>query len=75
MEDTRLLALGAMASDLGVSTRSLRVEALAGRIPCVRVGGESLLFDPEAVRRALLERSKGFHEACSDAAKEAQHAP
>lgn len=58
MNDTCLLALGAMASELGVSARSLRAEAVAGRIPFVKVGETSLLFDPAAVRPVLLERSK-----------------
>lgn len=58
MNDTRLLPLGAMASELGIAARNLRAEALSGRIPFVKVGGTSLLFDPDAVRRTLLERSK-----------------
>jgi hypothetical protein len=55
-DDPRLVPLGVMAADLGVSPSDLRREALAGRVPCVKVGNRGLLFDRELVHRALLER-------------------
>lgn len=53
----RLVALPVMAADLGVRPEDLRREALAGRVPCVRVGDRSLLFDRERIRRLLLDRA------------------
>jgi len=52
----RLVPLGVMAADLGVSPADLRREALAGRVPCVRVGSRGLLFDRELVHRSFLDR-------------------
>jgi hypothetical protein len=40
----------------------LRQEALAGRIPCLRVG-RKLLFNAEAVKAALYERAATAREA------------
>jgi hypothetical protein len=40
----------------------LRAEALAGRLPCLRVG-RKLLFNVEAVRAALYERAATAREA------------
>jgi hypothetical protein len=43
----------------------LRQEALAGRIPCLRVG-RRLLFNVEAVKAALYERAAtAREEACA----------
>lgn len=49
----RLLTL---ARDLNLPSAWLRDEALAGRIPCLRVG-RTLLFNLDAVRKALDERA------------------
>jgi hypothetical protein len=47
-----------MASRLGIAPRNLRLEALAGAIPSVRVGKDALLFDPVAVEAILFERAR-----------------
>ena len=52
----------------------LRDEALSGRLPCLRVG-RRLLFDLEAVQRALSERAatswmNGLHDRNLDAPAE-----
>lgn len=49
----RLLTL---ARDLNLPATWLRAEALAGRIPCLRVG-RTLLFNVDAVRKALDDRA------------------
>jgi hypothetical protein len=41
----------------GLSMAWLKAEAKAGRIPCFKAG-RKLLFDPEAVEKALLERAR-----------------
>jgi hypothetical protein len=41
----------------GLSLAWLKAEADAGRIPCFKAG-RKLLFDPEAVEKALLERAR-----------------
>lgn len=53
----RLVALSVMAAELGVRPDDLRREALAKRVPCVRIGERSLLFDRDLVARLLLERA------------------
>lgn len=40
----------------GLPQAWLKAEALAGRLPCFKAG-RKLLFDPEAVEKALLERA------------------
>jgi len=55
--ERRLLPLGAMASELGIQAKDLRQAALAGTIPCVRVGERGLMFDSDAVERALLDQA------------------
>ena len=51
-----LLTTSRMARRLGVRPAWLRAEAEAGRIPGV-AAGDTYLFNPEAVERALLERA------------------
>jgi hypothetical protein len=55
----RLLNLGQLALDLGLSREWLRIEAEAGRIPCLRVD-DRLRFNLAAVEQALLERAGGL---------------
>ncbi|MCG3127422.1 MAG: hypothetical protein CHACPFDD_02282 [Phycisphaerae bacterium] len=50
------LPLHRAASRLGVPATWLRTEALAGRVPHLRVG-RRLLFNPAAVEEALLHRA------------------
>ena len=50
------IALIGLAALLRLPRAWLRAEALAGRIPCLRVG-RRLLFDPDAVRAALARRA------------------
>lgn len=54
----RLLPLGVMSARLGITSRNLRLAAVAGDIPSITVGKDGLLFDPEAVEQALLSRSR-----------------
>ena len=51
-----LLSLHRAARRIGVTSRWLRTEADAGRIPCLRADGR-YLFDIEAVTRALSRRA------------------
>ena len=55
--ERRLVSLSIMAADLGVRPADLRREAIAGRVPCVRIGERSLLFDRDRIRVWLLDRS------------------
>jgi hypothetical protein len=41
----------------GLTQAWLKAEADAGRIPCFRAG-QRMLFDPEAVEQALLQRAR-----------------
>jgi hypothetical protein len=50
------LRLNRLALQLRLPRDWLRQEALAGRLPCLKVG-RRLLFDPAAVERALAERA------------------
>jgi hypothetical protein len=50
-----------LAALLRIPAPWLRGEALAGRIPCLRIG-RRLLFNPEAVERALAERAASSRE-------------
>jgi hypothetical protein len=56
----------------GLSFDWLKAEALAGRIPCFRVG-RKFLFDPEAVEQSLLQRARPVPER-EPAEEEAAHA-
>lgn len=60
MNDQRLCTLRDLAQRFrryGLSMAWLRREAEAGRIPSFRAG-RRLLFDPDAVNAALIERAK-----------------
>ena len=48
----------------GLSQAWLKAEADAGRIPCFRAG-RKLLFDPDAVEQALLQRARQSQEGGS----------
>jgi len=52
----RLATLIELADLLRLSADWLREEALAGRIPCLRVRGK-LRFNPQAVEQALASRA------------------
>ena len=54
---SRLLPIGPMARRLRVSVRWLRSEAEAGRVPHLKAD-RAILFDPDAVESALLERAR-----------------
>lgn len=60
-----LLPLNRLAGQLRLPAGWLRTQAISGRIPCLRVG-RRLLFNPEAVRRALADLAA--------VSKEVQHA-
>jgi hypothetical protein len=51
------ISLQRAASRLGVPAAWLRAEAEAGRVPFLRAG-RRLLFNPDSVAAALLERAK-----------------
>ena len=53
------------AARLGVPAAWLRAEAQAGRLPCLRVG-RRLLFNPDSIEAALLERAERARESSSD---------
>ncbi len=55
--DTQLVPLTALARRLHVTSRWLRAEAEAGRIPSVRAD-KRFLFDQQAVESVLLERAR-----------------
>jgi hypothetical protein len=50
------LPLRRAAARLGVPVAWLRAEAVAGRVPCLRVG-RRLLLNPAAVEDALMKRA------------------
>ena len=52
-----LLSLGAMARRLGVTTKWLRTEAEAGRLPHLKAG-ERYLFEANTVVSILTKRAK-----------------
>lgn len=68
MEDKQLHTLRMLAQRfkrLGLSMTWLKAEAVAGRIPCFRAG-RRVLFDPEAVERALIERAQRVKGSADD---------
>jgi len=56
MDNHVLVTLPRIAATMGVPALWLRREALAGRIPCLKIG-RSIRFYPPAVERALAERT------------------
>jgi excisionase family DNA binding protein len=56
-----LVTLHQLAARLRLSREWLREEALAGRLPCLRVG-RKLLFNLPAVERILAERAATSRE-------------
>jgi hypothetical protein len=63
INQSRLLPVGPMARLLRVQVKWLRQEAEAGRVPCLKAGN-TLLFDPIAVERVLLERAQATRQEC-----------
>lgn len=57
MGDARFINSAATARKLGVPEAWLKREGREGRVPCLRAG-RRLLFDVEAVERALSERAE-----------------
>ncbi len=57
-----LLTLHRLAAHLRLPREWLRAEAIAGRLPCLRVG-RKLLFNLPAVERILAERAASNAEA------------
>ena len=53
---SELLSLARAARRLGVSSRWLKAEATAGRVPCLRADSR-FLFDEAAVTEVLRERA------------------
>lgn len=58
---TKLVSVRGLANRLKLPAAWLKAEAQAGRIPSLRVG-RRLLFNLEAVERALLERAAGLDQ-------------
>jgi excisionase family DNA binding protein len=56
-----LVGLFWLSKELKLPRDWLRQEAIAGRIPCLRVG-RRLLFNAEAVEKALAERAATSRE-------------
>jgi hypothetical protein len=57
-----LTGLVGLSARLRLPRRWLRAEALASRIPCLKVG-RKLLFNPVAVEKTLAERAASGQEA------------
>src|SRR5262249_59906699 len=53
-----LTGLTGLSARLRLPRLWLRAEALAGRIPCLKIG-RKLLFNPDAVEKALADRAAG----------------
>jgi excisionase family DNA binding protein len=56
--EAELLSVAALARKLRLPASWLKAEAIAGRIPCLRVG-RKMLFNQAAVQQALLSRAAG----------------
>lgn len=56
-EPKRLVSLVELADTLGLPVRWLHGEAVAGRIPSLRVGRRMFVFNAQAVESALAERA------------------
>lgn len=51
-----LIRIDELARELRLQRRWLSAETKAGRIPCLKAGGD-ILYNPEAVQNALAERA------------------
>lgn len=71
MSEPLLLPLTAAARHLGLKPAWLKSEAVAGRVPCLQAGAV-LLFNPDALERALADRAA--RETAAAPGKEAQRA-
>jgi hypothetical protein len=60
-----LTNLHGLAAALRLPRNWLRREALAGRIPCLRIG-RKLLFERDSVERALAQRAAGKREVARE---------
>ncbi len=60
-----LLTLNRLARTLRLSRAWLKEEALAGRLPCLRVG-RKLLFELATIKRELAERAATGREGVND---------
>ena len=58
--ETRFLSAASAAARLGLPKAWLMNEADAGRLPCLRIG-RRMLFNIDAVERALSARAAGQH--------------
>ena len=61
-----LTNLAGLSARLRLPPAWLRVEALTGRIPCLKIG-RKLLFNPDAVAKALSERAAERREVSDHA--------
>jgi hypothetical protein len=66
MDSQRLLRLSGLATRLNLPAYWLNAEAKAGRLPCLRVG-RHMLFNGDAVERALAARAGDIDALCSQA--------
>lgn len=57
MQDKPFISLDDLSERLGLPAAWFKAEAEAGRIPSLHAG-RRLVFNPEAVERALLERAE-----------------
>jgi len=63
-KEPKLLPLFAMARRLHVPNKWLRIEAEAGRLPCL-IAGSQILFNPTIVEPLIIERASCRKEAVS----------
>jgi hypothetical protein len=55
MAEKKLLNYGAMSRQLGVAERTLRDWTFKRKVPSLRIGHRTVLFDPVRVRAALIK--------------------
>jgi hypothetical protein len=53
MVEKKLLNYGAMSRQLGIAERTLRDWAFKRKVPSLRIGHRTVLFNPDKVRAAL----------------------
>ncbi len=53
MNHSKLVRIEALAVDIGIPARTLRSLFHAGKIPGLKLGHRTLMFDPDKVRDAL----------------------